>query len=280
MQNKNRCFSQAMTKILIFAGILFSNCEIFAQQTINSKGNNNINVNGNVVVVIRPEVSPLTQKDLEVVTKRALGEKEHWEGVLVPASEKVPMLGCHSLGASLGAPSPHFGMSEKDTITIRAGKNDFECGRATCNVLRAANKNLIWISRKNGLLMVEARILKGDGIIIASIENNQFFVNRNQTYRPPLRADASSLEVFDERGEVVLKLRFVNRKMLVIEGVFNDGNGHKLTIDSNGISGVNNFKHFETSGNCFINPPNGNISALGDSIGDFIFGGDLPYQKK
>jgi hypothetical protein len=209
-----------MTKILIFAGILLSYCDLFAQQTINSKGDNNINVNGNVVVVIRPEVSPHTRKDLELATKRALGEKEHWEGVLLPASEKAPVLGCHSLEASFGslARSPKNGMSEKDTITIRAGKNDFECGRASCSVLRAANKNLIWISRKNGLLMVEARILKEDGIIIASIEKNQFFVNRNQTYRPPIRADASSLEVFDERGDVVLKLHFVNKKMLVIRG--------------------------------------------------------------
>jgi hypothetical protein len=278
-----------MTAKLILIGTLFFAHQSLAQQTITSKGDQNININIGTMNVT-PQVSEKTKKALQKATREALGPSEHWDGVLLPALDKSPASICKSLedGGKKSDPESSIQISIptptpkelKNSITVRIGRNDFVCERSMCSVIRTAYKNLIWISRKNGLLMIEAKILTTDGIIIATIENNQFFVNRNQTYRRPIRADASSLQVFDERGDSVLSVRFINKKMLVLEGIFNDGHGNEMKINKENISIKKGVSMVNYSGNCNRDPSQTLPSDPGWTLGDFFLGGNVPESSQ
>jgi hypothetical protein len=92
------------------------------------------------------------------------------------------------------------------------------------------------IDEKAGAIKVEAKVVDKDGNIIVSIEKNKFYVNRNRTYRSPVRDDASSLRVFDEKGNTVLDLRYANSKNLTVQGVFHDGPDVVMTITRDGFT--------------------------------------------
>ena len=65
------------------------------------------------------------------------------------------------------------------------------------------------IKRQDRGILVDATFLAPDGKIVASIKNNFFDVNPNNTLTRR-RPDASTLEVIDEFGKQALKMRFMN----------------------------------------------------------------------
>jgi hypothetical protein len=210
---------------------------LIAQKTITSTGDNNTNVNANVVVII-PQTSPSTKKILKKKAKEITGSSEQWEGLLVPATDKIDAERCGSLNT---------------TLVVVAGKNIFKCAQLPCNIIRTKNKELLWVSGKKNALLVDARVLKADGTIIASVEKDKFYVNRNQTYRSPNRPDSSTIEVFDQKGNRVLWLRYANRSTLLIEGEFNDGFGNDLSVSERSIMSTSG--RFRQTDNCMDSGP-------------------------
>ncbi|WP_433972760.1 hypothetical protein [Tunturiibacter lichenicola] len=200
--------------------LLMSTTPLQAQQKIDSKGNDNTNVNVGTMIVVQV-TNNHTTKVLKAVAKSSLGDATKWQGLLVPASDKLPAA-CSSLYV--------IPAEDKFVLNVRAGANEFECLSLPCNIVRTDNVEFLKIDGKVGAITVEAKVLDKDGNIIVSIEKNKFYVNRNRTYRSPVRDDASSLKVFDEKGNTVLDLRYANRKNLLVQGFFRDGPDHQMTI--------------------------------------------------
>ena len=219
---------QTFLTIAVFGMIQHASC---AQQTINSRGNNNTNVNG---VLIQPTVSISETRVIKRTVVKTFGTENEWEGVLVPGKSDVADGPCDTPVAKEML-RDDVGQGPRTQLRVFAGSNEMLCHQLPCNLVRTDAEEILWVGGKPGLLKVETRIKDHEGNIIVSIEHGKFYVNRNRTYRPPAR-DRSSLEVFDEKGAVILDLSFVNPKTLLIkEGQFFDKLGNHLAITSNSL---------------------------------------------
>ena len=145
-------------------------------------------------------------------------------------------------------------------------------------MVRTATRELIWIIRDGNTLRVNARVLTDDGTIITSVENGKFYVNRNETYRPGERPDESTLVVFDQKGNQVLKSRFANSQSFEINGVFHDGTKQKMIVTPDSIdliallAGGDDTK---TKDSCFIDPGDAGRQTPVTQFGRFYIGGPL-----
>lgn len=250
-----------MFKIRYFLCFVVACCRLLAQQKIDSTGNNNTNINAHTVVNVT--VNQTTKKILRREAKASLGDGEGWQGILVPGSDKISPIDCHA-PADFHPPKP--------VLTVRAGGNQFSCTQLPCNIIRTYHRELLWVDGKKGVLTVGSMVLAADGTVLAGIEKNKFYVNRNRTWRPPIRDDASSLRVVDEKNNTILKLRFANEDTLLVEGSFNDGAGNEMKVLTDSIRTVSPLdERSEISGSCLYF----DFRIPGLETAPFVFGGPI-----
>jgi hypothetical protein len=218
-------------------------------------------------------VDPETKTALQSTAKKKLANKNLWEGLLAPATDKVPD-SC-TKGLTLGGSSPPI---PKVILDVRIGGNEFQCTHLPCNIVRTEEHELLAIDGKSGAITVEAKVLDNAGDIIVSIEKGRFYVNPNRTYRRPIRKDRSSLKVFDMKGNTALDIRYANRSTLIVQGVFHANAGQVLNVQQDGIS--LHYPYHEKSvtgqlaGHCEVGYGDGGHAGFsGTRFGDFLFGG-------
>jgi hypothetical protein len=128
-------------------------------------------------------------------------------GMLLPADDPSPINTCDAYGDYVGI---FFG----DTVSSIATKFPH-------TVFAVGGKSEFSMNRnRDGGLSITTDIFGRDGKIIVGIENNEFTVNPNNSYRM-VRKDKHSLTVYDEFNNVAIDVRYINRHSIKILGTFN-----------------------------------------------------------
>jgi hypothetical protein len=170
----------------------------------NIQRNNGVAVQNNVKIILRN------------AARNSMLDERGWMRLLTPANEKDPANPCADWEAQHRV--------DETTVRIFYGTNATYCRQNTCDIVVAERAStlapLLTIHRvKNGLL-VDAKIFDKDGNLIAKIEKNKTFVNRNfaSDFNRP---DEHTVWIKDNHDKQVLYIRFLNKTSLYIEGIFN-----------------------------------------------------------
>ena len=271
-------------RFLFTSWVILLSPQLFSQQqTITSKGDHNTNANMNGLVNIIIVGNPDTKTALQSTAKKSFGNRNVWQGLLVPSSDRVP----DSCVKVMANTFPMTGILPKPILDVRIGTNEIQCSYLPCNIVRTNRHELLAIEGKPGAITVQAKVLDKDGNIIVSVENSKFYVNPNRTYRPPVRNDKSSLKVFDEAGNAVLDLRYANPQTLIVQGIFHANSGQLMLVDSGDAIHLKSSEiggratEQSLGGSCNVEPgskvPPGYYSM---QLGDFLFGGSPPTREQ
>jgi hypothetical protein len=185
--------------------------QAFAQGN-GSNHSQNIRTNNGVVVQLN------VQQNLQKAAAASMLDERGWMRVLTPANDPTPSDYCN-------APN-QVGLSQippKD-LKIFYGSNLAYCSYDHCNIVVAEvgkeNVPLISAQRIKKGIVLSARIYDKDGNIVAKIEDDRPYINRNfvSDFNRP---DEHSLWIKDNHDTEVLNVRLLNPTSLRIEGVFN-----------------------------------------------------------
>ena len=107
-------------------------------------------------------------------------------------------------------------------------------------------------------MKVYARAWSADGRLIAEIRGNDFSVNPNNSFRLERSGD-SKLSVYDQQGNLALKVVVLNENAIHIGGIFQSKHGARVLITDgellvNGRAPLSNV--------CLMAPANPNITFL------------------
>ena len=85
-------------------------------------------------------------------------------------------------------------MERSGEFRIIIGNTSFDCLNFPCSILRTEVRELLWLTKVKGHIQINAYLLDERGIIMVQLKDNKFYVNRNQTYRPPDTVDPTFLQ--------------------------------------------------------------------------------------
>ena len=143
-------------------------------------------------------------------------------GYLVPANEPNPHNLCD--------PAPPAG-----AMLFYLGNSVFwQTEQNTYTVIRLLNpqEDLFTIRKTSKGIYLNITIRSRNGRIVAEIIDNEFHINPNNYYRRE-RPDVSSLTVYDQEGNAVLNVHYINATAIKILGVFNSPDQLPIVIQEN-----------------------------------------------
>jgi hypothetical protein len=227
--------------VCCFVVVMLASLPIYAQNTVVSKGNKNININNNYGLIIQTnlQASSETKKNLKKELNHPYGVDKNWQTILTPGN------GTFRLDPRCGLPS--------NATVIRLGGgpggSTAWCTADHCVAVSTPDTTLLAFVRVGKFLELNAKVFGADGRIVASIENNKLYVNRNNAFRWS-RPDAHAIEVIDQQDRKALSVRFVNSHTVVIEGIFFDRAGDRLDISSDQMKSLSESGGITLSGAC------------------------------
>src|SRR5205809_389904 len=95
-------------------------------------------------------------------------------------------------------------------------------------IVRVFRQSLLSIDFKDGKLAVSANIFSPNGQIIATIDHNEFNLNRNNYFKKR-HPDISTMVVHDLYNKEVLSLRFMNPRVFHLTATL-DYRGNRVVI--------------------------------------------------
>jgi hypothetical protein len=109
----------------------------------------------------------------------------------------------------------------KDALRIVIGGNLVAATQFPITVLNLRGRNTFTIDRErdNAIVIAHLEIFDDRHDTIVSIENNKIWVN---PFARKTRPDESTLVVYDHNNNTVLSVRFINRTLLSVVGIFQD----------------------------------------------------------
>jgi hypothetical protein len=131
-------------------------------------------------------------------------------GLLRPASELTPINPCSPIPA--------------DAIVLLFGNSASYTSKSDQTFLRVGDVDLLSIHPKPGGMSVSAKIYSSDMKIVAQIKDNKFHLNPSNYFRRE-RPDWHTLEVFDQQGDRVLHVRYLNNSAIKVLGKFHSPKG-------------------------------------------------------
>lgn len=87
------------------------------------------------------------------------------------------------------------------------------------DIIAIKHEPLLSLTVKDGKGYIFAKIYSEDGRIIAEIRDNEFKINPNNIFKIE-RPDDHEIQVFDQYNRMNLKVRFINKKSFLVEGIF------------------------------------------------------------
>lgn len=205
--------------------------------TLNSHGNGNANVISNYgTIIVRPNISPKVKSQLE----RAVPRRKNFANILLPGNDTVKANQC-----AFSTP--------KDVLDVELGGGPvIACAVDHCVVLATGDEPILSVTRaQHGFLSLDAKVFGPDGRILATVERNKFYINRNTIFRFE-RPDVHTLEVIDDRDRTALNVRFLNRHTMRVEGRLYGPGGNLYLIDPSGITAVAGKMKTRSSGGCAL----------------------------
>ena len=90
-------------------------------------------------------------------------------------------------------------------------------------------EQLLGVRKTPDGLLLSAKIRTKDNRIVAEVIDNVFHINPNNYYRRD-RPDPHTLKVFDQEGNAVLDVRYINPNAIKVLGTFYSGNRPPIVI--------------------------------------------------
>jgi hypothetical protein len=155
---------------------------------------------------------------VSLINERMYSETET-SGLLRPASEPTPPTACSDV--------------PKNALILVFGPSASYTAAPNHTFLRVAGEDILSISRKNEGIAVSAKIYSSDRKIVAEIIDNNFHINPSNYFRRE-RPDRHTLAIFDQQGERVLFIRYLNVSAMKILGKFHTAKGI-LQVNEDGL---------------------------------------------
>lgn len=181
--------------------------------------NNGLMIQLNITAL--PEVKGVLKKE----AKKQLGDDRGWLRILTPGQDPTPKNSCGSLA------------NDSKSLTVMLGSGTATgCHKDYCEILSDSNpsadtKDLLSVERKSTSLVLNAIVFDDDGKVVVALKDNQPHLNKNKAFDWQ-RPDAHTLDVVNEKNQVVLHIRFLNRNTVYVEGLFYDSVGTSLKIEN------------------------------------------------
>jgi hypothetical protein len=120
---------------------------------------------------------------------------------------------------------------------------------------------------KNDQLLFNADIYDQQHKLAARIENNEFHLVKEKIAYPK-RPDRSTLEVYDEEGELLLALHYRNKDAIDVRGTFRCADGKLAKVDKDGELTMRGPKRtFRWDKGCLINTGGFVVGEYGFGVG-------------
>src|ERR1700751_397843 len=128
---------------------------------------------------------------------------------------------------SIRRPPAHYPTLPSECIWVRR-----LAGRTTqANVLVMRGEDVLSVRRVSNGLAVFAKVASDDGRVVAEIVDNRFYINPNNFLRMD-QPDSHSLVVYDQKGNKVLDIKYLNPRSVRILGEFRAPGAVPLFITS------------------------------------------------
>lgn len=174
-----------------------------------------------------------------------LERRVSFEGTLLPGQQPDPPSAC--------------GTFPPNSIRVYLGDVVFAVvGDAPTIALTVSGKEFISLQHSPAGITVYARVWSADGRLIAEIRGNDFSVNPNNAFRLERLGD-NQLNVYDQQGELALKVDVVNENAIRIGGIFQPGGGPRVLITDEDLL-IDGYA--QLSNVCLMAPANPNITFL------------------
>jgi hypothetical protein len=146
-------------------------------------------------------------------------------GMLVPDNAPTP-------------PYPCPKVIPEDEIKIFLGKNILGYqSKFPLTILRIAGEDLLSVNKTKKGFLVSAKVFSYDGNIVAQIEDNKFYIKRDNYFRLE-RPNKHTLVVHDQQARKVLDFYYINPTTIKITGIFSLPNRRPIIFDEEeGLSG-------------------------------------------
>ena len=167
---------------------------------------------------------------LKAAAVKAGEDSQVWDRLLVPQNELNPSSNCDAAPPVPAGFPPEFRAKmaasalRSDSLRIYLGGGLAWCNTADCAIVTSKSRSgddvkLLWLQRKNGTIIVNAKLFRSDGKIAVELAANHPFVNGN-VIGFTKRESGSDLTVVDEYDKNLLHIRMLNKNAVVVEGVF------------------------------------------------------------
>lgn len=134
-------------------------------------------------------------------------ELSRLEGRLYPAGEAIPKHGCEL-------------KDKKDPLVVFLGSAIAVAESLPATVIKINGFDVLKMDRaEDGSLAISLVVRSEDGNIIAKVDRGEFLVNKNN-YLQMTRTDRSSLKVIDQKGRIVLNMRYFNKHAMWVDANF------------------------------------------------------------
>lgn len=167
-------------------------------------------------LINQAEIDKKAEQDRLAMQQQKPPSEKKMRRFLIPAKDVISSKVCHSLPSS--AIVAYFGGSVGYST------------RTSFNLLRIDNENVISIDRTSDGLQVNATLRDSKGNEVASIKKNIFTAMPTAEYEPQ-SPDPHTIQVFNQKDEIVLFVRYSNDNAIKVFGTFGRRNSTPIIIN-------------------------------------------------
>lgn len=128
------------------------------------------------------------------------------QGYLLPANDPMPSNQCNN-------------MTDNNSLSVYLGSNMAFTDRFPANIIELSGEKVLSIDKNNKGISVSCLLRSDDGRVVVAIKNNKFIINPNN-YWYFEQPDKHTLVVYDQKGNMALNVRYLNKNAIKILGTF------------------------------------------------------------
>lgn len=142
--------------------------------------------------------------------------KEQWEkmrkvesefsGVLLPENKKSPDF------------PERRRLVPKNALSLFLGNSVSYVSQFPHTVVKVGDESVLVVNKKNNGITISAKFCSRDNKIVAELKENKFYINQNNYFRIE-RPNKSALIVFDQEGNQVLNVDYLNKTAIKLLGI-------------------------------------------------------------
>jgi hypothetical protein len=184
-------------------------------------------INGQVIPGATATVYYRRVEGEQVATR--IDELQALPGALVPGHSPSPPDTCEQLAERLRMLGRQVPPVPENAMKIFFGNSEAYSSQERLVVLKFVDEEALVLQRTTSGMFVSFKVHGPDGKLVAQAVDNNLFINLGDAYRIE-RADTSDLSLYDKEGGLVLKVQFLNPRVIRILGRFFGPNGESINL--------------------------------------------------